>query len=485
MTAKSAWTTEEVHTRFLELETECELFDLRAEGVPAWERIRFAVNRKLMQNIGLIGSASDLNSPISTNSLEKARSVGEAMTTNNPYFGRTADVLCWGLSRRKRQEDDKWWDLYFDPLYDRLDFEYLHVEEPFLGTHRRPARTQQLAYLDLISIIEDISKAFHLPKIQLAESTRQTLDSFETSLKTVFDVSINVTELLRQSLRSRSVRKPMYETLLKRINPSVCILVRSYGKETFVEVCQNENIDTIELQHGALSEYHFGYSYPGERTKVAFPDYFFAFGEHFCSLAAYPIPRENVRSVGYPHLEAKLGGVTKDATQNSVQPDSPQDCVLFLSQGTIGKELSKLAVALQNHDTFDGEIIYKQHPREYENWKDQYPWLVDAEFTIVDTDSPSLYELFDMATAQVGVYSTTLYEGLAFELQTFLLDMDRVEFVQDVVDEGWAFVVKSADELARELRTEHQMTADRTKLFEPEPWENFRKELKQIRDGPV
>ena len=74
MSAEPAWTTEKVHRRFLELETECELFELRVDDVPAWERIRFDVNRKLMQEIGLIGSASDVNSTRATHPLELDRS---------------------------------------------------------------------------------------------------------------------------------------------------------------------------------------------------------------------------------------------------------------------------------------------------------------------------------------------------------------------------------------------------------------------------
>jgi len=482
MSTESAWTTEKVHTRFLELETECELFDLRAEGIPVWERIRFDVNRKLMQEIGLIGSASDISSTKSTHPLERARSFGEAMTTHNPYLYGNVDVLCWGLPRRKQQDDGRWWDLYFDPLYDRLDFEYLHIEEPYLGTHRRPAKTEQLAYLDPIPAVERVSDVLQRPKMQFDSAATQILDGFEASLETVFDASIDVTGLLRQSLRDRSVRKPLYTKLLERVDPSICVLVKSYGKETFIEACQQLDIPTVELQHGALSEYHFGYSYPGDRTKAAFPDYFFAFGEHFCSLAAYPIPPANVRSVGYPYLEASLERLDGAGTRSSGEQNRSQERVLFLSQGTVGEQLSKLAVALQTHDSFDGDVIYKHHPREYESWREHYPWLVDTDLTIVDTDSPSLYELFDTATAQVGVYSTTLYEGLAFELPTFLLEMDRTEFVQDIVDAGWAAVVESADELADELTTGRRATADRTNLFEPAPWENFDRELQQIQD---
>lgn len=481
MPAEPSWTTEAVHDRFLELETECELFDLRVEGVPVWERIRFDVNRKLMQEIGLIGSASDSGSSRFDRPLERLRSVGEATATKNPYLSGTAEVLCWGLPRRKQQDDGNWWDLYFDPLYERLDFDYLHIEEPYLGTHRKPAKTERLAYLDLISVADGISDTTQRPTIQFDASARRTLDGFEESLETVFDAPIDVTGLLRRSLRSRSVRKPMYRTLLDRVDPSVCVLVRSYGKETFVEACRERDIPTVELQHGALSEYHFGYSFPGDRTKAAFPDYFFAFGDHFRSLADYPIPPENVRSVGYPYLEATLEKFDS-GRRSTTQREPAHDCVLFLSQGTVGEQLSKLAVALSTHDSFDGEIIYKHHPREYESWTDHYPWLVDADLRVVDSDSPSLYELFDTATVQVGVYSTTLYEGLAFGLQTFLLDMDRLEFVRDIVEAGWAHVIDSPDELVEELMTPTRTTVDRMQLFEPEPWDTFERQLKQIVD---
>ena len=60
--------------------------------------------------------------------------------------------------------------------------------------------------------------------------------------------------------------------------------------------------------------------------------------------------------------------------------------------------------------------------------------------------------------------------------------MDRTEFVQDIVDAGWATVVESADELADELTTGRRATADRPNLFEPAPWETFDRELQQIRD---
>jgi hypothetical protein len=35
-------------------------------------------------------------------------------------------------------------------------------------------------------------------------------------------------------------------------------------KQTFVEACQAEGVPVVELQHGVVTNYHMGYSYPYE-----------------------------------------------------------------------------------------------------------------------------------------------------------------------------------------------------------------------------
>ena len=52
--------------------------------------------------------------------------------------------------------------------------------------------------------------------------------------------------------------------------------------------------------------------------------------------------------------------------------------IIIVSQGTVGNELSKLALNLSNAQNFDYKIVYKLHPGEYGRWKVEYPWLHKA-----------------------------------------------------------------------------------------------------------
>lgn len=471
-----------VHNRFLALEDEFDLFDITVDNVPIWERVRFKVNRRLMQKMGLIGTADDSESSHRSNQYDRLKTGASAITKKNPFVVPEVDVLVWGSPRRKHRDDGFWWDIYCDHIYDRVVFDYLHIEEPYFGTHKTPAKTSRIAYLDLVTIAEKVGDMVSRPNIQLDSIAHQTLSSLERSLESVFDVSLDVTGLVERMLRRRAVRKPLYEQLLHRLNPSVVLMIQSYGKETFIEVCKENGVRTVELQHGALSKYHFGYHYPGKRTKTTFPEYFYAFGDHFSSLASFPIPSKNIVSIGYPHLETALAKYTDKGANKQTSSD---DRVLFLSQGTIGRELAKVAVSMNEAQAFTGEIVYKLHPEEYHDWADRYPELIDTDISVIEGDSPSLYELFASATAQVGVYSTTLYEGLAFGLSTYLLHTDRVEFVWDLVEAEWATVVDSADDLIHALSSQRAATVDRPELFEPNPWENLVTHLGQITDCDI
>lgn len=121
---------------------------------------------------------------------------------------------------------------------------------------------------------------------------------------------------------------------------------------------------------------------------------------------------------------------------------------MFLSQGEPGERLSRFA-ALDH----DWEVTYKLHPGEYSRWRDEYLWLEDVPVQVVDSDSPSLYELFGRSTGQVGAYSTALYEGLYFVLDTYVVDVPGIECVRGLIDAGGADLVRTPEGLAGRLRS--------------------------------
>jgi hypothetical protein len=268
------------------------------------------------------------------------------------------------------------------------------------------------------------------------------------------------------------VKFPIYRQLVRQVDPDLAVLVVSYGRETFIEACQEEGVPVVELQHGELSEYHMGYHYPNG-PKRHFPDYFLAFGEFWTSAADFPIPEERRLPVGYPFLERRAERYASVGAERQV---------VFLSQGEPGVRLSRFAAEFAARD-HDWTVVYKLHPGEYSRWRQEYPWLEGAPLRVVDTSDPPLYKLFAQSSAQVGAYSTALYEGLQFDLDTYVVDVPGIECVRGLFDAGGATLVRSAEELDHALESsEGGAGVDLSEFFRPGAEANVISALREIRD---
>ena len=137
--------------------------------------------------------------------------------------------------------------------------------------------------------------------------------------------------------------------------------------------------------------------------------------------------------------------------------------ILFISQGVIGKYLSKLAYETTSNinDSQNFKFIYKLHPGEYGTWKENYDYLTRAvdelnNFTVIDKSEPPLYELFAESHYQIGAFSTAIYEGLAFNCKTFIIDVPGVEYLDDLIDKNIVKKVKSSEELINYLKEDEE-----------------------------
>jgi len=429
----------DIGERFLKIEDELDLFNEKIRNVYFWERVRFVVHIQILADSGIFDLPYNLTKPKITNrALGWIRAL-KNLVFKNPYFSSHKEILIWGCSRRKLQEDGKYWDIYYDPVIEGLDKSFIYLESLYQRKHFIPTKTKDVRYLDFFQNVIYLKRRLGLLKIHFSEREERLLKSIEEEIYSKFEVSIKIKKIVKQELLVRSSMLPFYIKLLRRIKPAVVLLNNSYGKETFIEACKNLYIPTIELQHGVLNKYSFGYSYPGEkRKKRTFPDYFFAFGDFWKNSVELPINKNNVYSVGYPYLEQQKEKYSKVKKKEQI---------LFVSQITIGKELSKYAFELAKHDNLNYKIIYKLHPGEYRDWKESYPWLVGSKIEVIDNDSISFYKLLAESKIQIGVYSTALYEGLTFNLRTYLVNLPGIENIKPLVENNYGILISSFEEL--------------------------------------
>lgn len=459
-----------LYESFLDLEADLDVFSIRIDGIPVWERVRFPIFRAILQRRGAWGQEMPDVAKTPSNLLKGGYLFARNVVKRNPYLAGHHDVLVWGHERRKRLEDGVYWDLFCDPLYAQLDVDYVHVETPHLNGHRTPAKTPRLRYLDLIEYAGTIRRSLGLAGASIPDAEREALEGVGRRIRSAFGVEIDVVDRVAFRLSLRRSTRDLYRRLLARIDPELVFVVVSFQKETFIEACQERGVPVVELQHGMLADYEYGY--PGFRTKETFPEYFFSFGEYWNDRVALPVASENVYAVGYAHFERQRA---------RLETPTDADRIVFVSQGNVGEELSRAAVALCEHPSIDpSDVVYKLHPGEWDRWRTEYPWLADADLTVVGESGPDLYALFATASAQVGVYSTALYEGLGFGLSTFLYDLPGVEEVADLCARGHAELVGSPAELATALSRRRAPNVDPDQFFRPDAAANVADAVRDI-----
>ena len=345
----------------------------------------------------------------------------------NPFLTRKKDIIFLSHPRRKLQSNGKWWDIFTDPIIDELNLSSVSIEDDFLNRYLSPAQTRNLRYFTFLDTLTNLKRLLFFKRQQITEKEKIFLNSISEALFQRFGHRIDVAGFVNGLFIRRKRINPIYKKLLKRIKPKIVIVIVSYGKENFIEVCKEMNILVIELQHGVISKYHVGYSYEGKKArKETFPDYFFTFGDYWSLVVNFPVESKRIISTGYPFFENQKKAYKSTKKKNQI---------LFISQPTSGGEtLSKLAAELSNLEHFDYHVVYKLHPRESYSWKNLYPWLLECKAEVIDHKGKQLYQLFAESKIQIGINSTALYEGLGFNLRTYILDEPGIEYMQSLLD---------------------------------------------------
>jgi hypothetical protein len=443
---------------FAALEVQNNLYSMECYNINPWELVRFDVVQKIRSKLTEQSGAHDRPDGINAY-LKAAKLILQNTVRKNPFLSDTHPYLFFGHPRRKQEADEYWWDLYCDPIYEETDIDYLHLEYSDFLSHKTPAKTESLRYIDMIDLIGVFAGKLNYPTTELPEDIVDQILSMESDIYERYDMKVDIHHRIQEKLSERAATRRLYKRVICQVDPDVVFLVVSYGRgmKTVIEVSKSLNIPVVELQHGVIYSGHPGYDFPDSATVDLFPNYLYTFGEFWNSQANYPIGQESIIAFGYPYLDRQSELVNADANPKQI---------LFISQGTIGGKFSKVAVELNKELDSEWKIIYKLHPGEYNRWKDEYRELRESDVTVIEGDQPSLYQLFAESRVQVGVGSTALFEGSTFDLETFVYDLPGSNTLNPLVKHQNKKKVSSAVELAEMITAkESENTTDYPEFF--------------------
>jgi hypothetical protein len=141
--------------------------------------------------------------------------------------------------------------------------------------------------------------------------------------------------------------------------------------------------------------------------------------------------------------------------------------VVFISQGTVATELSKIALELAKLNP-DMKVYYKLHPGEFGRWKTEYKYLQNINeinnLHVIENEVP-LYELMASSEFLVGVYSTAIFEGLTLNCKTILLDLPGVEFLQYLLDSKSALLANNVADVEKYIVEDNFQEIDSDYFF--------------------
>jgi hypothetical protein len=283
-------------------------------------------------------------------------------------------------------------------------------------------------------------------KSKLTKTEANRLRKLEEQFRLITGHSIPLIDLISSAIGRRDVLLPFYERLLKRIKPRFGIVVAAYQHAEFIEACRNFGIPVIDVQHGVISNYHYGYHYKAFLPHYYYPDQIWLWGKYWKQAADYS-PNIDLKVVGYPLFEKYR--CFKDHKKRP-------DC-LFVSQGSVGNKIADCARNLRKLYP-ELEIYYRIHPSEFDTWKIKYGDLPKMDIKIVGLNNGTIYDSFKNIQYVIGGYSTALFEAVCMGCQVGVLDLPGIEYMEPLIENNGAFKLN--------LNWEEFFDCDRGSLFD-------------------
>lgn len=449
--------------QFIQFEDKNKLFELKIDEFPFWHIVRFKIYKKILENDENIGSAHTETSEKKVHFKIKTKLKQiPSWIFHNPFFVfKKRDILV--LNHKRKVRTGKYFEcIYTDELLKGISYSNVVIEDPMLNRHNIPVITKNIKHSDFITALSFIKRIKIKNKLEKNVELLKAIQEIFVKLENEFDVMFSKKWIENLIITEISLYKslyPYFKFLIKKIKPKVIVEVVSYSTTRFVvnSIAKEEDIPTVELQHGTMGRFHLAYNFPDQINIKTFPDYIFTFGEYWNKNTRVPIDPSKIKIVGWPFYEKRK----KEVLETIKNGKSLNINILFVSQGTIGKELSKIAVELSNMiKNKNYKIIYKLHPGEYDRWQKEYPWLIKSNIEVIDDNKHDIHYYFAKSKIQIGVYSTVLLEGLGYNLKTLIVKLYGHNYFQELYENGYALLVKDSVEIFNQISNANKIKED-------------------------
>jgi len=440
---------------FLAFEKEEQLLDKQINDFYYWGYIRFGLYRSLLEikdNQELIPSPK-----IKYKAKHLLSLIFKSISRNPMIMAEKKKILFIASSSRRIKKGKTYECIYTDNIAAEFGNDVCTAEIPYRNQHMEPVASKNILYLDFIlfysKIIRRLQKyVLKKESAYIASTSKQISDELEKKFGAKLEEKY-LEDLIKKNYIYYKVRKKMIIKLLKRISPEIIIVVNGYDPNNKIinEVAKELDIKTIELQHGVIGKGHLAYNYSEKKEYPFFPDEIFLFSDYWKTTGRFPISEDKLIVTGFPHMEESVKKYQREVHKKAIIN------IIVLSQPLYAAKFHSIIydlILLMDLKDIDYNLIYKLHPAEFDVQNKIWDKLDNhSRVEVVKSNKLHLYHYLSVSDIQIGMSSTALFEGLAFDLQTFIYRMPTTElYMGDLCQKGYAKMFESAPILFDKIR---------------------------------
>lgn len=415
-------TLSEASEAFSIFESTTGAYDLRIQNIPVWEMIRFSSFQQLCVKSGVV----DKGHPKVPANLKMYFDYYSSIVKS--YLSRIflnltdfkADALVLGHPRLLSNSEGYYEDPYSEAYLRGANVSYYYLERAYRGRHFKPRIPGKKVFIDDVRLNSSRSR------VRLTPNEKRKLKELEEQLQVMTGCSITFVDFVSYALGRRALLLPFYNHLIRDIRPKFGVTVVGYLQPAFIEACRHANIPIVEIQHGVISKFHFGYNHNVSFPSTYYPDQLWLWGSYWMNAADYA-PKIKLESVGYPLF---------DNYRRHDQIKKEEIC-LFISQGSVGKKIADRARALR--EAVPGlDICYRLHPSEFDGWRKNYSDLPKKNIRVLGAKDGSIYDWFKKSKYVIGGYSTALFEAVCMGCKVGVLNLPGIEYMEPLIEKKGA-----------------------------------------------
>jgi hypothetical protein len=419
--------------------------EMTLAGVPFWELVRIEVFRQICSKHNVEGSITRKSrGNITQKSKAKIFEKGLRPQKRFEYLflGRPAE--------RRINFESKLWIPETDPVIDLLGQEKcITIERSFIDPplNDRNIRSQNIEVMTTANNVRKRALVKLMMKALISKAETNQVEALNKAIKKKFNIELNLPRIAYGRVRAFLLAKKNYENLIRRRRPRLIFLSGAYSQAPLISAAQKYGIPVIELQHGVISKYHLGYSFPSGVRRTYKPDYLFLYGPFWRKGISFDIENSSI---------IDIGSCWQKKIERSYKSSEREKIIVTVSSPENRERIKEIMKYVALKMPRDWLMYIKPHPIEASDAHKYYDTFSKLENVRIIREGHQLLKILGSAAIQVGVSSSALYEGRVLGCKTLIINDNGSEYMNYLVKDGHATLVRSGNDVLKEIESYNQ-----------------------------